>query len=580
MALKTSILSILLLTTAFHTGFSVAQQQAPADIYSVVERKLERSTPLATNTNTDDQEPWFNLYNDILVFNSPQRAYDLLKKLNYRTESSLNSLSRWAAWTAKYYGADKGMLILSQIGLEKPNQVSSYESFVNDWVTAKQPEKALQLISLDKSAKSHYLPSVLAAYQDAPEKSVAIYQDHVKSNDKAYFQHYKMLIAIAENFRAKEDKANTALYTDQALVMLDKAIAAGSVQARSSYYQHLLTPMELYAFAGNTEQAVKMAASVLKATGNKGYEYDDAIPEILAFYKNNGLTKEYRAQLALHTTAMDKIFGFAPTSTEAGEFISMLSELGEVSLMNERIDTFINAAEYACYDSHYCYEHKVKALKHLDENKQNALFEKYLNIIVAESQNELFPSWKNATKYIVATLVDIGHIDEAKRLTTEAEAIFRSTLKEFPPREVESDYIDLAEMYGTAGDATAAQRVLDEQNITSQEHIVIGSYIKNQQWSKARELVVKEKWLSTKNQQLLKNLCLKNTPECMQHINFTLNALLAQNSSETEDSIGNRQLYQIGAIYHSLKISPTAEQQQLIQQLYEKAAGKDVSSST
>ncbi|HGM5492057.1 TPA: hypothetical protein ACKP1B_003733 [Serratia fonticola] len=580
MILKNSILSALLLNAILHSGFSVAQEQPAPDVYSVIERQLEHSVPLATNTSADDLSPWFDLYNYILVHNSPQRAYELLKKLNFKTDSALESLSLSASWTVENYGIDKGTLILSQIGLDKPASLSSYENFVNYWIKAKQPEKALQFISLDESAKSHYLPTVLAAYKDTPEKSVAIYNDSFKDSDKEYFQQYNMLVTIAENFRDKGDKENTELYTDLSLAMLNKAIATGARQTRSSHYQHLLAPMNLYAFSGNKEKMLKTAQSVLKETGSKGYNYDSVLPDMLVFYKNNGLTNEYNTHLALNIAAIDKTFGFAPSFYEEEKLIRLLNELNESNLMGERLDKFINATEYACYNNRYCYAYKVDTLKYLYARKQEALAGKYLNIIIEGSQEQSFSDWQAATTSIVEKLVSIGRLDEAKQLTIEAESIYLSTLKGLPPEDVERDYINLAEMYGNVGDAAAAQRVLNEQGVSFHNNIVIDIYIKNKQWSKARELAEKDKWLPIKNQALLKNVCTQNTPECMQYITLTLSKLAAQTSYVQVDTVGNLQLYQIGAIYHSLGIKPTAEQQQLIQQLYDKASPEDASSPT
>ncbi|ECU6328064.1 hypothetical protein A3012_16370, partial [Salmonella enterica subsp. enterica serovar Kentucky] len=88
----------------------------------------------------------------------------------------------------------------------------------------------------------------------------------------------------------------------------------------------------------------------------------------------------------------------------------------------------------------------------------------------------------------------------------------------------------------------------------------------------ARELMINADRVDNKNLMLLRQICAENTPECQEHITFTLKKLTTQASITRQDDTGNQQLYQIGNIFHRLGIIPGAEQQALIQALYNKAA--------
>ncbi|WP_016677209.1 hypothetical protein, partial [Yersinia pestis] len=87
-------------------------------------------------------------------------------------------------------------------------------------------------------------------------------------------------------------------------------------------------------------------------------------------------------------------------------------------------------------------------------------------------------------------------------------------------------------------------RILNKHVTTAQNYFITDLFIKNKQWDEARARVVKDTGLSGQNLTLLQNICATNTPECMQHITFTLKSMLTRESITAEDASGNQQLYQ------------------------------------
>ncbi len=52
--------------------------------------------------------------------------------------------------------------------------------------------------------------------------------------------------------------------------------------------------------------------------------------------------------------------------------------------MRKRLAFLITAPEYACYDSQYCYEDKVSALKILYRHHDNELMDKYFTTLLRD----------------------------------------------------------------------------------------------------------------------------------------------------------------------------------------------------
>ncbi len=270
-------------------------------------------------------------------------------------------------------------------------------------------------------------------------------------------------------------------------------------------------------------------------------------------------------------TQIDKAFAFDPKPADELSLIRLLHSIDEKDLLQQRVKKLTTAPEYACYSNYYCYETKVQALQPLYESNQDALASENLNILIAESQGQDFVEWEIATKRIAKGLMELGRFKEGQKLAMNAEDIYLDEVKNNPGRRMDDPYQQLAEFYSYANDTENARRVLHEHVPDLESSTMIAFYIQAKEWNKARDLIVLEDRVDSMNLTLLQNLCMTNTPACVQHITFTLKKLTTQVPLTFRDDSGNEQFYQIGKIFHLLKIKPTAEQQQLIQMLYDNA---------
>lgn len=169
-------LSLLTLSVLFSTQV-MAQSQAPLDVYSIVERKLEKAVPLADHAEFSAQDPWFELQRELFMHGPMERADALLKKLDTQSKGAKYALNFSASWLAENDSPEAALDFLHKIGLSQPASFTSYESYINTWVKNKQPEPALAL--LDKSnptIKAYYFPTVLTAYHSEPAKAAALYE--------------------------------------------------------------------------------------------------------------------------------------------------------------------------------------------------------------------------------------------------------------------------------------------------------------------------------------------------------------------------------------------------------------------
>lgn len=80
----------------------------------------------------------------------------------------------------------------------------------------------------------------------------------------------------------------------------------------------------------------------------------------------------------------------------------------------------------------------------------------------------------------------------------------------------------LAELYGYGNDTVNAKRVLHQHVPSLEEEAMIDHYMNAKQWSQARELMINADRVDNKNLMLLRQICSENTPECQEHITFTL----------------------------------------------------------
>lgn len=88
----------------------------------------------------------------------------------------------------------------------------------------------------------------------------------------------------------------------------------------------------------------------------------------------------------------------------------------------------------------------------------------------------------------------------------------------------------LAELYGYGNDTVNAKRVLHQHVPSLEEEAMIDHYMNAKQWSQARELMINADRVDNKNLMLLRQICSENTPECQEHITFTLKKLTTQAS--------------------------------------------------
>lgn len=563
-------LSLLTLSVLFSTQV-MAQSQAPLDVYSIVERKLEKAVPLADHAEFSAQDPWFELQRELFMYGPMERADALLKKLDTQSKGAKYALNFSASWLAENDSPEAALDFLHKIGLSQPASFASYESYINTWVKNKQPEPALAL--LDKSnptIKAYYFPTVLTAYHSEPAKAAALYEKNYATEREFLPSQLKMLVLIAKGYQDKKDIANATAYADKALAMLDAIIAERQI-SDVHYYKQYIDLIDLYAFVGHKDKALELAARLTKATGNDGSYYEQSLPGLLAFYKNNGLTQQYTTLLSARVAQIDKDFAFEPKPQNELSLIKLLHEVDEQALLEQRVDKLMTAAEYACYSNNYCYENKMQALQYLYERKQDALANNYLNMLIAESQRLEFDSWESATKQIAKSLRNMGRVAEMQKLAANAEPVYLAEAKNNPGRRMARPFQTLAQLYSYANDTANARRVLHEHVPDLEAENMIDFYMRAREWDKARELLVLEERVDSQNIILLQNICVTNTPVCQQHLTFTLNKLTTQVPMTIKDTGGNEQLYEVGRIFHSLGIKPTPEQQQIIDKLYEKA---------
>ncbi|HFR2554087.1 TPA: hypothetical protein ACHUWQ_004650, partial [Shigella flexneri] len=88
--------------------------------------------------------------------------------------------------------------------------------------------------------------------------------------------------------------------------------------------------------------------------------------------------------LSNYIVFIDKIFAFSPSTRSELSLINLLNSLNEVELMRKRLAFLMTAPEYACYNSQYCYEDKVSALKILYRHHDNELMDKYFTTLLKE----------------------------------------------------------------------------------------------------------------------------------------------------------------------------------------------------
>lgn len=567
-------LSALLCSTLLVANIAVASEQSESlpNVYSVVERKLEVTLPLDQNTEYENQRPYIELYGNILLYDDPVRAGNLLNKLDYKSKNASLYLDMLAASIANAGEPDKAMIFLSHMGLKHPSQKSSYKEYLDAWLKLKQVDKALHLLNQQENAsvKQMYLASVLEGYKEDPDKAVAIYIENYGDREIEPHSQSLMLLAIAKNYQYQRQHEKALSYAREAEGMLAKDKKINTSQAVIPQYIDLI---KIYSTTAETQpHAIELADSSLILINQNEYAISFYLPDVITFYRNSGLTDKYKIILREQIEATDKKLSFSPDIITEARLIDFLYRSGEKDLGQERIDKMFNSSEYTCYDNKHCYEYKINALKHLYDNQQEALANQYLSQLVDKSKDELFWAWLVVNKHIAEKLAEIGRHNEIKKLAADAEEVILSVQKNYPDEKFKNEYLKLVEMYSLAGDVENAEKVLVRNDPSSKDYYITGVYSHNNQWDKLKEIVLKNPILDSDNIGLLDNMCKTNNAECIQHITFTLSMLVDRMPFSPTDNSGNQQLYKIGSIFNNLKIKPTEQQQALIQTLYSQAA--------
>ncbi|EFZ4525336.1 hypothetical protein BL923_001316 [Shigella flexneri] len=563
---------LLMILSVFYSHQVLSSEPTQPDVYSVVEKKLNSALPLEENTTFRSQAEWFNLQYELLVSGYPERAYNLLSKLETESKNAKYYLDLTASRVAEEEAPETALTFLSKIGLNKPATLTSFESYINSWIKSKQPEKAMQLLSLDENALNYYLPTVLVAYQIVPDKAISIYNSVYGDNVVIPYQQVTMLLTVAEGYQTKGDIKNAIHYADKALNMFDKAIAVDSSR-ESHYSDEYLKLMNIYAANGNKEKAVVLSQRLHKAITESQSNYLSTLEGILLFYRNNDMQQDYQNSLSNYIVFIDEIFAFSPSTRSELSLINLLNSLNEVELMRKRLAFLMTAPEYACYNSQYCYEDKVSALKILYRHHDNELMDKYFTTLLKEISNQPLEDWDIIISNTGEKFSEVGLTKYAQHLASFAEEFYIKEQKSHSESEMRGLFSSLAELYSFGNDTASANRVFHQHVPAFNTDHMIQYFINAKEWNNARELLIKEEMLGMHNLILLENICMQKNAECMAHITFTLNKLTTQPAITKIDSVGNEQLYQIGKIYHKLEIKPEPEQQVLIQSLYDRASG-------
>lgn len=98
----------------FSSGF--IQRPTQPDVYSVVEQKLNSALPLKENTTFRSQAEWFNLQYKLLVSGYPERAYNLLSKLETESKNAKYYLDLTASRVAEEGAPETALTFYQKLG--------------------------------------------------------------------------------------------------------------------------------------------------------------------------------------------------------------------------------------------------------------------------------------------------------------------------------------------------------------------------------------------------------------------------------------------------------------------------------
>lgn len=570
--MKKNVIGSLLFSLILSLPCSALAEESQ-DIFTIVEQSLQTIQPLSTLTEAKQQKNYFSLYRFLMLSDREAHASNLLKSLDYQSNLGKALVQDAAQWLASEGSPDKGLIVLSEVGLKQPVSSFQYTNFVHGWIKKGQPEKALSLLSGDRMAMNYLLSDVLNAYKTDPEKAEAIYQSNYGDRTIDAYYQVNMLLSIAQSYQLANNDAKATEYAKKTEDMILEAIKEkGGDKNGELFPQQYVALSSLYTELGNISQAIKIADHLTEISGGKGYYYDQLLPVIMKIYRENQGQKQYKAILDRKISEVNKQLSFKPDYLAEGKLIDLLFSINEPVLAQQRLDILMNAPEYSCFEVSNCYERKINNISQLQKN-QPILAEKLLRKLVAEAKAQSFVCWEIATKYMVKELVKNGMLAEAKSLAQNAEKSYDLTFNALPQAKKEYYYRALVEIYSAAKDFDNATRVIQTymSKAKDQNAILVNLYLDNQEWQKAMEIYNhnNDDWQDLTNNRLLKGLCDTPSKSCQKHITLTLQDILATPVLATQANI--ERIYQIGLIYSVLKISPDQEQQLLINKLVQKA---------
>ena len=86
---------LLMILSVFYSHQVLSSEPTQPDVYSVVEQKLNSALPLEENTTFRSQAEWFNLQYELLVSGYPERAYNLLSKLETESKNAKEGANKF-----------------------------------------------------------------------------------------------------------------------------------------------------------------------------------------------------------------------------------------------------------------------------------------------------------------------------------------------------------------------------------------------------------------------------------------------------------------------------------------------------
>ncbi len=107
---------LLMILSVFYSHQVLSSEPTQPDVYSVVEQKLNSALPLEENTTFRSQAEWFNLQYELLVSGYPERAYNLLSKLETESKNAKYYLDLTASRVAEEGAPETALTFYQKLG--------------------------------------------------------------------------------------------------------------------------------------------------------------------------------------------------------------------------------------------------------------------------------------------------------------------------------------------------------------------------------------------------------------------------------------------------------------------------------